>query len=655
MWGAGGPTGAGGGGGGGNGAQQSAAAGLPFAGIPSELAAKVEKLVDREPEHPVDEIEFSQVHDTGGESEPFTLRRFLRPYQRELGASLALVVFGTILDQAGPLLTQQGIDRGISQSNFGVLASIAGIFLAVVLLDMGVSRLQVSYAGRLGETLMYKLRVRVFSHFQRLSLDFYTDEMAGRLMTRMTSDIDSLTQLFPDGLLNLLVQGFTLVVISVILFVMSPTLAAIMIVLVVPVMLAMTLWFRRASDRGYLVVRDRIAEVLADLQESLSGIRIITAHNRRRHNVIHHDNVVGNYMDANLYTARVGALYGPGTEAVGIIGQAMIVLVGGKMVLDGDLSLGELTAFVLYLTAFFAPIQQLVQLYNTYQQGQAAVTKLRDLLATPPSVPEKPGAMTLPPIAGAIELRNVSFGYDPAIPVLAGVDLQIEPGETFALVGPTGAGKSTIAKLVSRFYDPTDGAVLIDGHDVRDVTLVSLRRQLGVVPQEPFLFHGTIRDNVAFARPDANDEEVMAACRAVGVDDLVARLPRGLDSPCHERGASLSSGERQLLALARAFLARPRVLVLDEATSNLDLRSEAKIERALDALLDGRTAIVIAHRLATAMRADRIAVVDRPPGAGTAGIVELGSHDELVARGGQYAHMYATWTRHAAGNGVRSV
>jgi len=293
-----------------------------------------------------------------------------------------------------------------------------------------------------------------------------------------------------------------------------------------------------------------------------------------------------------------------------------------------------------------------VQLYNTYQQGQAAVKKLRDLLDTAPEVPEKPDAEVLPPIAGEITLRNVSFGYNPDKLVITDVDLQISPGETFALVGPTGAGKSTIAKLVTRFYDPTEGAVLIDGHDLRDLTLESLRRQLGVVPQEAFLFHGSIRDNVSFGRPDATDEEIMEACEAVGVDDLINRSPQGLDTPCHERGASLSSGERQLLALARAFLARPRVLILDEATSNLDLRSEAKIEQGLDVLLEGRTGIVIAHRLATAMRADRIAVVDRPTRpdgtrSPTACIVELGSHDELVALGGQYADMYATWIRHS--------
>jgi ATP-binding cassette subfamily B protein len=282
----------------------------------------------------------------------------------------------------------------------------------------------------------------------------------------------------------------------------------------------------------------------------------------------------------------------------------------------------------------------MVQLYDTYQKGQASVAKLRDLLATEPSVPESPTAIELPPVRGEIRFEGVTFAYEPGRPVLSDVDLTITAGETFALVGATGAGKSTLAKLVTRFHDPAGGRVLLDGHDLRDVTLTSLRRQLGVVPQEAFLFGGSMRDNIAFARPEATDDDVLEACRAVGIDDLVDRLPQGIDTPVHERGVALSSGERQLLALARAFLARPRVLVLDEATSNLDLRSESRIEHALDVLLEGRTAIVIAHRLTTARRADRIGVVH------DGRITELGSHDELVAAGGRYAAMYATWEAH---------
>jgi ATP-binding cassette subfamily B protein len=350
-----------------------------------------------------------------------------------------------------------------------------------------------------------------------------------------------------------------------------------------------------------------------------------------------HRRVTGIYRDANDYTATLTAVYGPGSEFLGTVGAAVVLLVGGLMVRDGKLTVGELAAFVLYLNAFFQPIQQLVQLYNTYQQGQASITKLRDLLGTDPSVLEKPDAVDLPPIDGEIVLDDVSFGYDPSVPVLEGVNLRIAPGETVCFVGPTGAGKSTVAKLVTRFYDPDAGTVSIDGHDLRDVTLTSLRRQLGVVPQEPFLFMGSMRDNLTYGRPDATEEEVVEAVRLVGLDDLVASLPNGLDTEVHERGVSLSSGERQLLALGRAFLARPRVLVLDEATSNLDLQSETKVERALDILLDGRTAILVAHRLSTAMRADRIVVVD------DGRIAEIGTHHELVAHGGRYAAMYDSW------------
>ena len=623
---------------GGPGAAAGKAAGLPFAGIPPELGAKVQAILDREPEHEAPHVPFDQVPD---DTRPFTLRSFLTGRSGPLLGVFALVVIETIALQAGPLLTQIGIDKGITAGDAGVLLGVAGAYLAMIVVNMFATGTRIAVAGRVGEGMMLDLRVRVFSHLQRLPLGYYTEEKAGRVMTRMTSDIDALTALFQEGLVNMAVQGLTLVVIATVLAWMSPTLALITIGLVVPIMVVMTLWFRKASDRGYTMVRDRIADVLADLSESLAGVRIITAHNRRRHNIVHHDNVVGEHLDANLYTARVGAIYGPGTEAVGITGQALILLIGGTMVLDGSLSLGELTAFVLYLTAFFAPIQQLVQLYTTYQSGQAAVAKLRDLLGTVPEVAEAPDAEVLPEIHGDLRLEDVTFGYDPDTPVLRHVDLHVRAGETFALVGPTGAGKSTVAKLVTRFYDPQAGRVLIDGHDLRDVTFHSLRSQLGVVPQEPFLFHGTIRDNIAFARPDASDAELDEACRAVGIDDLIERLPDGLDTPVHERGASLSAGERQLLALARAFLARPRVLVLDEATSNLDLRSETTIEHALDVLLEGRTAVVIAHRLATAQRADRIAVVDQ------GGIVELGTHDQLVAAGGHYADLYATWVSHA--------
>ncbi|MED5541556.1 MAG: ABC transporter ATP-binding protein, partial [Actinomycetota bacterium] len=428
--------------------------------------------------------------------------------------------------------------------------------------------------------------------------------------------------------------------VTVVLFSYNPLLALLLLALVLPPLVAMTLWFRSVSERGYMAVRDRIASVLADLSENLAGVRIIAALNRRRQNSELHRNVVGAYLDANLYTARAGAIYGPATEGIGIAAQAIVLLTGGWMVLDGSLQVGELTAFVLFVNTFFAPIQQMVQLYNTYQQGQSGLQKIGDILETEPSIAQAQDAPLLPPIEGRIEFKSVTFSYSDDIDVLHDVDLLIEPGETFALVGATGAGKSTVAKLITRFYDPTSGSVTIDGHDLREVDIDSLRVQLGVVPQEPFLFHGTIRENIAFARPDATTEEINEAISHVGLTETVEQLADGINTLVHERGVSLSAGERQLLALARAFIARPRVIVLDEATSSLDLRSEAQIERALETLLEGRTAVLIAHRLATAMKADRVAVVDDGK------IIELGTHEELVELGGRYSEMFRTWTSH---------
>jgi ATP-binding cassette subfamily B protein len=456
----------------------------------------------------------------------------------------------------------------------------------------------------------------------------------------MTSDVEALTLLVNEGFVNLVIQALTISVVTVVLFCYNPLLAILLLALVLPPLVVMTLWFRGVSERGYFEVRDRIASVLADLSENLAGVRVIAALNRRRQNAELHRNVVGAYLDANLYTARAGAIYGPATEGIGIAAQAIVLLTGGWMVIDGSLQLGELTAFVLFVNTFFAPIQQMVQLYNTYQQGQSGLQKIGDILQTEPAITQAPDAPLLPPIEGHIEFKSVTFAYSEGSDVLCDVDLSIEPGETFALVGATGAGKSTIAKLITRFYDPSSGSVTIDGHDLRAVDIDSLRVQLGVVPQEPFLFHGTIRDNIAFARPDATTEEINEAIRGVGLNEVVDQLADGIDTLVHERGVSLSAGERQLLALARAFVARPRVIVLDEATSSLDLRSEAQIERALEHLLEGRTAVLIAHRLATAMKADRVAVVDDGK------IIELGTHEELVELGGRYSEMFRTWSSH---------
>ena len=632
AWGGGGFGGTPGGFGGG----AAARAGLPFAGVPPELQSRVDKLLEHEPDHDEHVTYEPVVRDTA----PFSLRHLLVPHRMALVASVLLVVLETVALQAGPLLTGIAIDEGIRTGDRQVVVAVAGLYLLSIMVGAVTTRFRIAWTGRVGERLLYDLRVKVFSHFQRLSIDFFAREKAGRLMTRMTSDLDNLTALLQEGLVQLFVQGLTVVFVTIVLFAMQPALAAITLLVIVPLMLAATLWYRSASDTAFDTVRDRIADVMAHLQESLSGVRIVTAHNRQPRNVAEHRTIVQRYRRANDVTADVGATYGGITETVGMAGQIVILVIGGRWVLDGTMEIGQLVAFILYLTAFFAPIQQLVQLYNTYQQGQASVRKVRDLLGQVPSVVDRPGAPDLPHLEGEVRLRNVDFEYVPGRRVLRGVDLLIPAGETFAFVGETGAGKSTIAKLVNRLYDPTSGEVLLDGVDLRDVNLRSVRRQVGTVPQEPFLFAGSIRGNVTFARPDASDAEVLEACRLVGLGDLIDRLPDGIDTPVHERGVSRSSGERQLLALARAFLARPRILVLDEATSNLDLKSEAKIEEALDVLLEGRTAILIAHRLATAMRADRIAVIHDGQ------VVELGTHRELVARGGRYAAMVETWDRH---------
>jgi len=617
---------------------RGAPSGLPFGGIPSELAEEAEKLLATEPAHPASQISFHQ-RPSEAERERLTLPQMLRAYPAMVVEGSLLVIVTSLLLQAGPLLISYAVDNGMTTHHHSesIVLACAALYLLLAVISAYGQRVQATVTGTLASRVMHDLRIRVFTHLQRLSLDFFTDEKAGVLMSRMTSDIENLQQLVQDGISSFALQGLTMIVITIVLFVLNVTLAVWTVVLVVPLLVAFSIWFHRSSEAGYLLSRDRIANVLADLSESLYGIRVVTAHNRQRRNIINHRHVVGAYRDANFFTGRVNAIYGPATIMIGILGQALLLGIGGDMVLRGQLSLGVLFAFFLYLNRFFAPIQLLVQQYSSLQQGRSSVIRLRELLETPPSVDEVPDAVALPTIEGRITFEHVSFGYDPQRPVLRDVNLEIAPGESVAFVGPTGAGKSTLAKLANRFYDPTQGRVLVDGVDVRGVTLRSLRSQLGVVPQEPFLFAGSIRTNLRFGRRDITDAEIDEAVDVVGLGELIERLPLGLDTVVHERGQTLSSGERQLLALARAFLARPRVLILDEATSSLDLRSETTIERALDRLLEGRSAILIAHRLTTAQRADRIVVIDE------GGILEVGTPAELVARGGAYATMYEAW------------
>jgi ATP-binding cassette subfamily B protein len=630
----------GGWGGGGSmfGGGSSANTGLPFGGIPSELMEEATKLLASEPDHAASAISFSQLA-SPKQRQRLTLPRLISAYPAWVVNGSLLVIVTSLVLQSGPMLTEYAINHGMvaGHRSLTVIIVCAVLYLVLALVSVVLQRAQVVVTGKLASRVMHDLRIRVFTHFQRLSLDFFTDEKSGVLMSRMTSDIENLQQLIQDGISQFAVQGLTMIVITIILFAMNVELAAWTVLLVVPLLFGLSIWFHRASERGYLLSRDRIANVLADLSESLYGIRVVTANNRQARNIRNHRHVVGAYRDANLYTGRVSAIYGPATIMIGILGQGLLLGIGGDMFLTHRLSIGALVAFFLYLNRFFQPIQLLVQQYNALQQGRSSIIRLRELLETAPTVDEAVDAPDLPTIEGRITFEHVDFGYDPQRLVLHDVNLEIAPGESVAFVGPTGAGKSTMAKLANRFYDPTSGRVLLDGVDIRTITLRSLRSQLGVVPQEAFLFAGSIRTNLSFGRTNITDEEIEEAVDVVGLRELVDRLPDGVETIVHERGQTLSAGERQLLALARAFLARPRVLILDEATSSLDLRSETVIERALDRLLEGRSAILIAHRLTTAQRADRIVVIDH------GGIVEVGTPRELIEANGAYASMYDAW------------
>ena len=525
---------------GGGGAPGSAQAGLPFGGIPHELQAGVDLLLAEEPERGEPDVEFTQLP-SEHESKKLTLTSLLMEYPGMCALAAVLVGLIAIFTQLGPSLVSYAINHGLTPPHYdyGVVILMAVLYLVSIVVSGGAQWGQARVTGRLASWVMNDLRIKVFRHLQRLSLDFFTEEKAGVVMSRMTSDIENLQQLLQDGLAQFAIQGLTMVVITIFLFATNAKLAAITVFCVLPPLVVMSIWFKRASERGYDKVRDGIALVLADLSESLQGVRIVTAHNRQRYNVETHRDIVGSYRDANNYTGRINGIYGPGSQVISVFGQLLILGIGGTMYLHHpqEINLGQLTAFFLYVNRFFSPIQLLVQQYNTFQQGRASVFKLQGLLETEPSVLEASDAVELPKIKGQIHFDHVSFGYDPAVPVLHDVDLTIEPGETVAFVGATGAGKSTMAKLVTRFYDPTAGRVLIDGFDLKQVTLSSLRRQLGVVPQEPFLFAGTIRDNIAFARPGAPDDEVWNAVHQVGLGELVHRLPYGLDTPGPRTGA----------------------------------------------------------------------------------------------------------------------
>ena len=566
----------------------------------------------------------------------------LRPYRGRMALMFVALLIETGAGLAPPFLAGRAIDSGIQANDLSALDWIVAAFVIVSILYALATYAETYLVGWVGTRALQDLRERLFSHIQGMSIGFFTRNSPGVLISRMTNDVEALNQLVTDGVVTIFSSTLTLVGVVVILLLLDVKLALITF-LTFPLLLIASLIFRIVSAGAYRATRERIAAVTAYLQESLSGVRVVRSFGQEPRHVAEMTELNEANRAINMKTVYLNASYFPAVELLAAIGTAVILLYGGTQTIDGAIKIGIIVSFVGYLTTFFEPIQQLSQLYTTYQQGMAALDKIFDLLDTKPDMIDAPGAIDPGTIRGEIGLENVWFSYsdDPDPPddawVLRDVDLHVPPGQTLALVGATGAGKSTFAKLVARFYDPQRGAVRIDGHDLKGVQQLALRRQLGIVPQEGFLFSGSVRENLAFGRPEASLEEIEAAIATVGASDFVAALPDGIETQVGERGVQLSAGQRQLIAFARALLAEPRILILDEATSNVDVRTEKTIEKGLERLLHGRTAIVIAHRLSTIRRAGKIVVLE------DGGIAEQGSHDELIAANGVYAKLYGAW------------
>jgi len=577
----------------------------------------------------------------------------LRPYRRRLILMFVALLLETAAALAPPYLLGKAIDSGIRTGDVAALDWIVAAFVFATVLYAVATFWETYLVGWIGTRALQDLRERIFSHMQGMSIGFFTRRSPGVLISRMTNDVEALNQLVTSGFVTIFSSTLTLVGVVVILLALDLQLALITFV-TFPLLAVASVVFRIVSAGTYRATRERIAAVTAYLQETLSGVRVVRSFGQERRHQTQMTALNEENRDVNMKTVYLNASYFPAVELLAAAGTAVILLYGGSQAVDGAIEVGVVVAFVGYLTRFFEPIQELSQLYTTYQQGMAALDKIFDLLDTEPDMVDAPGAIDPGTLRGEIELEGVWFSYaeqtaaeDGAAPdddlwALRDVDLHVPPGQTLALVGATGAGKSTFAKLVARFYDPQKGIVRVDGHDLRGVQQRALRRQLGIVPQEGFLFSGSVRENVAFGRPEASEEEIEAAIAAVGATDFVTRLPQGLGTEVGERGIQLSAGQRQLVAFARALLAEPRILILDEATSNVDVRTEKTIERGLERLLHGRTAIVIAHRLSTIRRAGKIVVLEGGK------IAEQGSHDELINADGPYSKLYGAWAESSA-------
>jgi ATP-binding cassette, subfamily B, bacterial len=570
-----------------------------------------------------------------------TLARLTAPYKTRTTFSIFSLLLATATALAPPFLSKYAIDDGIHKQNLTALWVIVIAFLLAGLANWGMSYVQTYLTGWVGERILADLRIKLFGHLQRLSLGFFERTRAGVIISRLTNDVEALDQLVTDGVATLVQSSLTLLGTAILLFVLDWRLALATLA-VIPVMSVGTVLFRIYSARAYAAVRERLGLVTATLAEDIAGMRIVQAFTREDRNVANFREVAEHYREANMRTVVLNALYFPFVDLVSSIALAVVLGYGGYLYFGGAVTLGTLFAFMLYVQNFFDPVQQLSQLYSTFLSATAALDKIMDVLDEEPQVLDEPSARELPPVEGHVRFEHVRFGYQDGPDVLPDLDLDVPAGTTAALVGHTGAGKSTIAKLLARFYDPRAGRITIDGIDLRDVRQASLRRQLGIVPQEGFLFAGTVAENISFGRPDATGEEIVRAAQAVGAHEFILRLENGYETEVQERGSRLSLGQRQLVALARALLADPRILILDEATSSVDIGTERKIEQALRLLLSGRTAFIIAHRLSTIRDADLIVVLEHGR------IVEQGSHDQLMEKRGLYTSLYGDWAADVA-------